>query len=389
MAFMMKKFAQALRRSPSRRTDRGIVSCEMLESRQLMSAGIQAPQAVGETAMPMLGGGQSPWIDTGPTLESTGAQEQFVSKLGSGGLGTYLYGGPGGAPTEITSGGSADSTVASPSTSTGSGSLDAVYGAGPQLFVSQTGNSATATTSSIGALPGGVQIPTGATQNAVVAYSSAAPTTGSTATGSSVNALPGGPETIAIGAPIQVMSGGAGATLTSTPVSNSAGNADVAYSGGKYLFVSRAGNGATSTGSGTGARSGGVGGSASGAQGAVVTRDGAGSTSAPIFVGSSALSLPTGTEGGGPAVFVNQAGSGATTYGPSTGALPVSVKVGAGGGQNPITFVNGAGSTTGSQVAAFSASQLPVGGGLATSGGPIQFVNATPTQSLAPGASLD
>jgi hypothetical protein len=392
MTFMMKRFTRALRRGPARLAGRRIASCEILEGRRLMSTGMQLPQAAGETAILIPGGWEPRWIEMAPTPETAGAQAQFVSNLGSAGLGTFIEVGPGGAATQIMSGDSAGSTasatVTSPAMNTSPGDLGVGYGGGGQgVFATGAGNGTTNAAASIGALPGGIEAGTGGGQIPVVTADGA----GSAVTGSSLNSSSAGVETVQVGAPIPITSGGAASTVANPEMNTSTGDLNVGYGGGQGVFVARASDGATTTGSSIGALPGGVAVGTGGAQVPVVIASGAGSA-AGATVTSPAMSTFPGDPnlgyGGGRGVFVTRSGYGATNGGSSGGALAGSVEVGTGGGQTPVVAVDGAGSTTGQIVAVAPASNSPASVSPVAGGAPMQVVSGTQSQASAPSVGL-
>jgi hypothetical protein len=319
MKFMMKKFAQAPRRSRSRLAARGIASCETLECRQLMSTGMQLLQEAGPTAISASGGWEPRWIDMAPIPVSTGEQIQVVSNLGGGSLGVFTQPGQGGAPIQFMSRGGmgslAGSTVTSSSMSTLPQGLDVQYGGGPGLVTSGVGTSTTNTASSIAALPGGAALGTGGAQGPVQIVDGA----GSTVTGSTVNALPGGAQTVAGGAPI--------------------------------LFVSR--------------------GSADARYGATVTSP---------SMGASPIALKVV---GGQGLPISVADRGAMGTQQSIGTLPGPVQISTGGAQSPVLGGGIAGSTADTIVASSSASNLPNAVMLIPGGAPMQMVSGTQSQASA------
>ena len=87
MTFRMKRFGQAPRRGRPRWIGQGSVSCELLESRQLLSTGVQMGNVAGGVPSASLGEWGSQWADLATLAESPVGTGQIVTNLGNDGLG--------------------------------------------------------------------------------------------------------------------------------------------------------------------------------------------------------------------------------------------------------------------------------------------------------------
>jgi hypothetical protein len=124
MFFMTKHWARPSRQSGSRLMERRVVSCEVLESRRLMSTGMLFGQQPGPTANSISPGWETRWAVLTARPENT-AQVQVVSNMGSEGLGTVVELGSGSGPIQIASGGSGGATTGSAATSASTNPLTA------------------------------------------------------------------------------------------------------------------------------------------------------------------------------------------------------------------------------------------------------------------------
>src|ERR1700678_415211 len=105
MSFMTKKWARPSRQSRPRLMEKRVASCEVLESRRLMSTGMLFGQQPGPTANSISPGWETRWAVLTARPENTAAQVQVVSNMGSEGLGTVVELGSGSGPIQIASGG--------------------------------------------------------------------------------------------------------------------------------------------------------------------------------------------------------------------------------------------------------------------------------------------
>ncbi len=97
MTFMMKRFATPQRRDRSRPVGGRIVSCEVLECRQLLSGGMRPRELAGAVRFAGAGGSESRWAEMAPTTPTTGTQGQVVTNvIGAGFAGGALAGQGGG-----------------------------------------------------------------------------------------------------------------------------------------------------------------------------------------------------------------------------------------------------------------------------------------------------
>ena len=158
MAFVMKQVLLARRSSRSRPMGRCAVSCEALECRQLLSAGVQPGDAAGVMWGFGSGGWESRWIDMAPVGNSTGVSAQVVSNIGNSGPMAIIEANPVGVPIQIMSAGNAGSTVTSLSPNALPENLNVgpVGGQSPVAIADNSG--ATPAVSTIGTFPesGGV-----------------------------------------------------------------------------------------------------------------------------------------------------------------------------------------------------------------------------------------
>ena len=90
MSFMTKKWARTSQRNRSRLMERCVASCEVLESRRLMSTGMLFGQQPGATATSISPTWETQWAVLIAQPESTGAQVQVVSNLRSTVLGSIF-----------------------------------------------------------------------------------------------------------------------------------------------------------------------------------------------------------------------------------------------------------------------------------------------------------
>jgi hypothetical protein len=274
MAVMMTKFTQNLRRGRSRQVGKGAVSCEVLECRRVLSAGVQLATTVPLIQNGTSGGWESRWVEMAPTLEGTGTQFQILSNLGIARLGTVVQPGQSGSQSQVNNGDasgsvatsplanpSATSPLATPSTTStlASPSTSTVPTAGVLIPVGQPmqvgggasgGASAVATAASslLDTMPEGVAVSqSGTATQAVSSDSATGSVTSSAVTTTPMTAPPAAGEFVLAGTPTPIVGGWsagatAGGTVASPSISTLPASINVGPGGGPSLVMSGTAN---------------------------------------------------------------------------------------------------------------------------------------------------
>jgi hypothetical protein len=357
MAVMMTKFTQNFRRGRSRQVGKGAVSCEVLESRRVLSAGVQLATAVPLMQNGTNGGWESRWVEMAQTLEGTGTQFQILSNLGIAGLGTVVRPGQSGSQIQVNDGDASDSaaisTLASPQAISPltSPPLTSPSTTSTLASPSTTSTLASPSTTSTLASPStstvptaGVLIPVGQPMQ-IGGGASGGASAGATAGSSSLNTLPEGITVSQIGTATQAASGdSATGSATSSAVTSAPTTAmpPMQAVSSDIVTASATSSAVTST-----------------------------PTTAPYAAGEFVLAgAPTPIVGGWSA----GATAGGTVASPSISTLPASINVGPGGGPSLVT----SGAANSPMVTTTSVAALPLPVGIVPDGTPIQGLRMVP-----------
>jgi hypothetical protein len=324
MAVMMTKFKQNLRRGRSRQVGKGAVSCEVLECRRVLSAGVQLATAVPLMQNGTSGGWESRWVEMAPRLEGTGTQFQILSNLGIAGLGTVVQPGQSGSQSQVNDGDASGSVAISTLTS-------------PPAISPLTSPSTTSTLTSPS-----------------TTSTLATPSTTSTLASPSTSTVPTAGVLIPVGQPMQV---GGGASGGASAVATAASSLLDTLPEGVAVSQSGTATQAVSSDSATGSVT----------SSAVTTTP----MTAPPAAGEFVLAgTPTPIVGGWSA----GATAGGTVANPSISTLPASINVGPGGGPSLVM----SGTANSPMVAATSVAALPLPVGIVPDGTPIQGLRMVP-----------